>query len=198
MSSPKNGGPDRWLRTGGMALIALAVMAATIGVVLLLTRGGQPSGPVIATPTHAPSPRPSVIPFPPPVTTSPTVPPGPLPAPAEPAPAGIGEAAPAAGRAVSRGEVRVYNNSTIRGLAARAAHDLSAAGWTVVEVGNYPWGIIPTSTVYYQEDFSKDSDQRADAEAIASQFGMRAEPRFSGIAHASPGLIVIVTNDYRN
>jgi hypothetical protein len=207
MSSPKNGGSDRRLRTGGMVLMALAVMAATIGVVLLLIRGGQPSGRVIATPTHAPSPRPSVIPFPPPVTTGPTeapvvVPPGPLtgppPAPAEPAPAGIGEAAPAAGRAVSRGEVRVYNNSTIRGLAARAAQDLSAAGWTVVEVGNYPWGIVPTSTVYYQEDFSKDSDQRADAEAIASQFGMRAEPRFPGIAHASPGLIVIVTNDYRN
>jgi hypothetical protein len=208
MSSPKNGGPDRRLRTGGIAMIALAVMAATIGVVLLLTRGGQPSGPVIATPTHAlPPPRPSVIPFPPPRATSTAeapvvIPPGPqaapaVPAPAAPAPAEIGEAAPAGGRGVSRGEVRVYNNSTIRGLAARAARDLSAAGWTVVEVGNYPWGIIPTSTVYYQDDFSKDSDQRANAEAIASEFGMRAEPRFSGIAHASPGLIVIVTNDYR-
>lgn len=35
-------------------------------------------------------------------------------------------------------EVRVYNNSTIRGLAARVARDLTAAGWTVVDVGNYP------------------------------------------------------------
>ena len=202
MSTPKNGGPDRRLRTGGFALLSLAVMAATIGVVLLLTRGGQPSGPVIATPTHTLPPRASVIPFPPPVTTGTAeapvvIPPGPQPAPAERAPAQIGEATPAGGRGVSRGEVRVYNNSTIRGLAARAAHDLSAAGWTVVEVGNYPWGIIPTSTVYYQEDFSKDSDQRANAEAIASEFGMRAEPRFSAIGHASPGLIVIVTNDYR-
>ncbi|MBV8996872.1 MAG: LytR C-terminal domain-containing protein, partial [Pseudonocardiales bacterium] len=124
------------------------------------------------------------------------------PAPLEPAPLGPGpaetgpleQAAPASGKGVSRGEVRVYNNSTIRGLAARAAQDLSAAGWTVVEVGNYPWGIIPTTTVYYQDG----TDQRAGAEAIAAEFGMRAEPRFSGIAQASPGIIVIVTNDYRH
>jgi hypothetical protein len=64
----------------------------------------------------------------------------------------------------------------------------------VVEVGNYPWGIIPTTTVYYEEG----TGERADAEAIASQFGMRVEPRFPGIAHASPGIIVIVTKDYRN
>jgi hypothetical protein len=86
----------------------------------------------------------------------------------------------------------VYNNSTIRGLAARTARDLSAAGWTVVEVGNYARGTIPTTTAYYQEG----TDQRADAEALGAQFGMRVEPRFPGIANASPGLVVIVTNDY--
>jgi hypothetical protein len=88
--------------------------------------------------------------------------------------------------------VRVYNNSTIRGLAARAARDLTAAGWTVVEVGNYARGTVPTTTAYYQEG----TNQRAEAEALGTQFRMRVEPRFPGIANASPGLIVIVTNDY--
>jgi hypothetical protein len=203
MSTPKNGGPDRRLRTAGVAMIALAVMAATIGVVLVFAHSRHPTVPSPATPTiAAPPPRPTMIPFPPPLPTSPVVIPSPQPAPVVPGPAAVGEAAPAGGlaggTAVSRGQVRVYNNSTIRGLASWVARDLTAAGWTVIEVGNYPWGIIPTSTVYYQEDFSKDSDQRADAEAIASDFGMRAEPRSSGITHVGPGVIVIVTNDYRH
>jgi hypothetical protein len=91
-----------------------------------------------------------------------------------------------------RGEVRVYNNSTIRGLAARAAEDLTAAGWTVVEVGNYAQGTIPTTTVYYQEGI----DQRDEAEALGAEFAMRVQPRFPGLANAESDLIVIVTNDY--
>jgi hypothetical protein len=206
MSTPNKPGSRR-MRTAGIALIALAVMAATIGVVLALTRGGQIRATAPSTATSAqpmPPPRPTAIPFPPPVisTTAVVTPPVPpeatplepapqMPAPAETAP--LEQAAPAGGKGVSRGQVRVYNNSTIRGLAARAAQDLGAAGWTVVEVGNYPWGIIPTTTVYYQEG----TDQRTAAEAIAAEFGMRVEPRFSGITQASPGIIVIVTNDYR-
>ena len=92
----------------------------------------------------------------------------------------------------SRGEVRVYNNSTIRGLAAQAAEDLTAAGWTVVEVGNYAQGTIPTTTAYYQEG----TDQRDNAEALGAEFGMRVQPRFPALADAGSGLIVIVTNDY--
>ena len=91
-----------------------------------------------------------------------------------------------------RGELRVYNNSTIHGLAARAARDFTAAGWTVVEVGNYAGGVIPTATVYYQPD----TDQRAVAEAVGAEFHLRVEPRFPGIANAKPGVIAIITNDY--
>ena len=32
---------------------------------------------------------------------------------------------------------------------------------------------------------------------MASAFGLRSEPRFVGLDDASPGLIVIVTNDYQ-
>ncbi|MGH3795325.1 MAG: LytR C-terminal domain-containing protein [Pseudonocardiaceae bacterium] len=88
--------------------------------------------------------------------------------------------------------MRVYNNSTIHGLAARAARDFTAAGWTVVEVGNYAAGVIPTSTVYYQDG----TDQLATAQALGAEFSMRVESRFPGIMSAKPGLIAIVTNDY--
>jgi hypothetical protein len=215
MGTPGNGGTggNRRLRTAGLALFALAVIAALIGLVLALTRGERTAatGKPTVTATHAPvsaSPVPSVIPYPPPVISPSTeapfteapateAPATEAPAVAPPGPPNAAEGPPAGDNGASaigasRGEVRVYNNSTIRGLAARAAHDLSAAGWTVVEVGNYARGTVPTTTVYYQEG----TDQRAEAEALAAQFKVRVEVRFPGIENASPGLIVIVTNDY--
>jgi hypothetical protein len=90
-----------------------------------------------------------------------------------------------------REPVRVYNNSTIKNLAEHAAERLRASGWTVTEVGNYPYGIIPTSTVYYRPG----TDEQAAAKALAERFGLRAMPRFSGIEQATPGLIVILTGD---
>ena len=68
-----------------------------------------------------------------------------------------------------------------------------AQGWPVDEVSNYPSGIIPTSTVYYRPG----SGEKNSADAMGNGFGLRVEPRFDGLADASAGLIVIVTNDYR-
>ncbi|MGH4015949.1 MAG: LytR C-terminal domain-containing protein [Pseudonocardiaceae bacterium] len=218
MSTPEGTGP-RWpLRTAGLALLGLAAVAALIGLVLVITDADQTAadGPIPATTDQHPaseSAPPPVIPAPPTAPTSPAPPPSvpatPAPAPAVPGPAGPGPAIPGPGPAApvpaesdadvatsgkgdGHGAARVYNNSTIRGLATRAASDLTAAGWTVVEVGNYSGGRIPTTTVYYQEG----TDQRATAEAIGAEFGLRVEPRFAGIANAPPGVIVIVTNDY--
>ncbi|MGH3889327.1 MAG: LytR C-terminal domain-containing protein [Pseudonocardiaceae bacterium] len=190
MGTPNGTGASRRLRIAGLALLGLAVIAVLIGVVVATTRGEQTSAtapPAVTSPPDAGSAVPSAIPYPPPVTSSPAE--APIVSPPDTPDAAQG--APVGDKSNSRGEVRVYNNSTIRGLAARAADDLSAAGWTVVEVGNYARGTIPTTTAYYE-----DSDQRDDAEAIGAAFGMRVEPRFPGIANASPGLIVIVTNDY--
>lgn len=97
------------------------------------------------------------------------------------------------GGSIVRAPVRVYNNSTISGLAARAAQDFREAGWTVEKVDNYPHGIIPTSTVYYRPG----TREQEAARYMADGFGLRAEPRFEGLDDASPGLIVIVTNDYQ-
>ena len=96
------------------------------------------------------------------------------------------------GTSAERTPLRVYNNSTVAGLAARAAEDFRNAGWPIEEVGNYPQGVIPTTTVYYRPG----TDEEAPARALAQQFGMRVNPRFEGMQNATPGIIVIVTNDY--
>ncbi|WP_433034271.1 LytR C-terminal domain-containing protein [Actinomycetospora sp. CA-053990] len=105
---------------------------------------------------------------------------------------GSGGGSGGGGGAVSAVGVRVFNNSTIPGLADRAAGEMRSQGWNVVEVGNYPWGTIPVSTVYYRPG----TDEQGAASAIAGEFGLRSEPRFDGIQGASPGVIVIATNNW--
>lgn len=199
MSTPRGVRSGGRLRTAGLALFALAVIAVIIGLLVAVNRSEEPSAtgkrPVApADVPGSPSAVPSVIPYPPPVPSFPAEapvasPPGPVSPPGSPDAA---QEVQVSDQGDSSGSVRVYNNSTIRGLAARAADDLSAAGWTVAEVGNYAQGTIPTTTVYYREG----TDEQAAAEAIGAEFGMRVEPRFPGIENADPGLIVIVTNDY--
>ncbi|MGW1677593.1 LytR C-terminal domain-containing protein [Saccharopolyspora sp. NPDC002376] len=89
--------------------------------------------------------------------------------------------------------VRVYNNSTISGLANRAAEDFRKVGYDVPEVGNYSAGLIPTTTVYFRPG----TPEEAQAKDVAARFDARAEPRFDGIQDATPGLIAIITNDYK-
>ena len=203
MSTPEGTGAGRPLRTSGFVLLGLAVVAALIGLVTIATGGEQTDASQLpaATSTSLPAadeppttlvlPTPTSPPSSTPATSLPPLPAAPADDPAAPASPGT-DTGVVGGPPDYRGEARVYNNSTISGLASRAADDLNAAGWTVVEVANYSGGRIPTSTVYYQEG----TDQRATAEAIGAHFGMRVEPRFDGIANARPGVIVIVTNDY--
>lgn len=188
-------------KIAGFALLGVAVVAAVIGVVTLIGGNGDgqadpnpPSSSAPSTdsdsPTATSSPDSSSSSTTGPPTTTPTTPTTPItPSNTAPTPAPGGGGAPA----VPAHEVRVYNNSTISGLAARASDDLRAAGWNVVESANYGAGTIPTSTVYYRQG----TDEKAAAETLAAYFGMRVEPRFAGIAGSSPGIIVIVTNDYK-
>ena len=89
--------------------------------------------------------------------------------------------------------VRVYNNSKIKDLAEKAADRFRAAGWTVSSVSNYSQGIIPATTVYYRQGTA----EKQAAEQMAARWGMRAEARFSGIQDATPGIIVIITKDFK-
>lgn len=88
--------------------------------------------------------------------------------------------------------VRIYNNSTIQGLGAEVSSAVEESGWTVSEVGNYPSGVIPASTVYFTE--GSEAEEQA-ARAVAEQLGIRVEPRFEGIADFPGGIILIVTGD---
>ena len=89
--------------------------------------------------------------------------------------------------------VRVLNNSTTTGLAADAAARLERSGWRDVSVGNYPQGIIPTTTVYYRPGTA----EQPAAQQIATALGARAQQRFDGLDVASPGVVLIVTSDFR-
>lgn len=210
----------RPLRVAGLALLGVAAAALVAGTVSLIggeagpEDGGQAAPPVNTTTVTGPGTEPGA----PPGSTqpeqpaptgpegtpdtsgeSPTAPPGAVtdqPGTGQPGqPVSTGEYTLPAGQGSGtvRPSVRVYNNGTITGLASRAAEELRSAGWQVDEVGNYSAGRIPTSTVYYRPG----TEEQAAAEELGQLFHLRTAPRFEGIAGASPGLIVIITNDYR-
>jgi hypothetical protein len=201
------GSPDNQpLKLAGYGLLGVAAIAAVVGLVSLAS-GGSEAAPV--DPALQAPPSSSVVTPPPLTETTPAAPPPA--APAVPAPnqlaspsttaalpgAGLPESGGTGGssgsKSVAKAPVRVYNNSTVSGLADRAADDIRDSGWSVTEVGNWPFSTIASSTVYYRNGTS----EQAAARNLASSFGLRAEPRFGGIKDASPGLIVIVTKDYQ-
>ncbi|SHK34930.1 LytR cell envelope-related transcriptional attenuator [Pseudonocardia thermophila] len=210
MTSPAPSGGSSPLRVGGLALLGVGAVAALIGVASLVGGGGSSE----STTAEGPAPTSAAAPAAP----TPDAPPqgatsgGEVPVPSfEPTPhavaapngsgstgsggsSGSGASGSGSGSApsIAKVPVRVYNNSTIKGLAARAAEDVRAMGWPVETVDNYSQGIIPVSTVYYRPG----TGEQSSAEALGRALGVRVEPRFSGLANASPGLIFIVTNNY--
>ncbi|WAL66242.1 LytR C-terminal domain-containing protein [Amycolatopsis cynarae] len=193
-------GLSRPLRLAGVVLLGVALVALVIGTITALNgpstqntaapasssapSGAPGGGSTVPSPTSAPAAASSSSSSAPAATT-----------PSSGAPV-VGQ--PNTGTATDQAEakwvqVRVYNNSTITGLAGRAASDLRADGWNVAEASNYPYGVIPTTTAY----FTPGTDEETAAKALAAAFGMKAEPRFAGIQNASAGVIIIVTNDYQ-
>ncbi|WP_410613846.1 LytR C-terminal domain-containing protein [Amycolatopsis sp. lyj-109] len=196
-------GMSRPMKAAGVALIGVAIIAAVIGGISALGggNGSNEAGPS-GTPTQPGSssapPSTSSSATPPSTSTSASssspVPPSPSsPAPGQPTSAAPGQ--PGGDQQASNKwvTVRVFNNSTIKGLADRAAEDFRGSGWNVNEVSNYSQGIIPTTTAFYRPG----TDEEAAAKQLAQEFGIKAEPRFEGIQSASPGVIVIVTKEYQ-
>jgi type IV secretory pathway VirB10-like protein len=184
-------GPIGRLRLAGFALLAIAALALVLGLITLFG-GDKPEEAAQQTPipsavqSQAPPQNPPQNP--PPTTVAPP--------PATSAPPQTPTSPPAtvpAGPVTHNQPVRVYNNSTIKGLADRAAEDVRGVGWNVVEVANYSQGVIETTTVYFRPG----TEEEAEAKNIATMFGLRAEPRFDGISQAEPGIIVIVTREYQ-
>ncbi|GAA4420054.1 LytR C-terminal domain-containing protein [Actinokineospora soli] len=191
--------PMRPARIAGLALLGVAAVATVLGVVTLLggdgdSQAGQTTPPAATTTADGapgtsgdPAPTASATTAPPATTTKTTTTP-PRTTTSEPS---AEPTSPAGEPSYKDQPIRVYNNSTITGLADRAAADLKAAGWNVVEVDNHQ-GRVYVTTVYYRPG----TDEEAAARALAKEFDLRVEPRFSGIANASPGVIVIVTKEY--
>jgi hypothetical protein len=194
-------GMSRPMKAAGVVLIGVAIIAAVIGGVSALSGDGSneagpsgtPSSPGTTTGSQPPSGTTST---PPKTTTSPSspTPPSPTsPAPGQPTPGQPGQ--PGDQQTSNKWvTVRVFNNSTIKGLADRAAEDFRGSGWNVNEVSNYSQGVIPTTTAFYRPG----TDEEAAAKQLAQEFGIKAEPRFPGIESATPGVIVIVTKEYES
>ncbi|MEU8418160.1 LytR C-terminal domain-containing protein [Amycolatopsis japonica] len=198
-------GLSRPMKAAGLALVGVAVIAAVIGGITLTSGGGDSdtATPPGTTPTSSDGATQPSSPAPgsPPAST----PPASSSAPPSSAPASSAPPASQPGQTGQPGQpggdqqashkwvtVRVYNNSTIQGLAEQAAKDFRASGWNVSEVKGYP-GRLPETVAYFRPG----TDEEAAAKALALEFGFRAEPRFKEIENIGPGVIVILTKDYK-
>ncbi|KOX33936.1 hypothetical protein ADK67_04915 [Saccharothrix sp. NRRL B-16348] len=198
-------GPAHPARAAGYALLGVAVIALVIGLVSLFTGGPDDNPPAAqSTPPSATSgtsdgsetsSAPTEPTAPSSSSSSETSPPAGTTAPTTSANPGgtTTDTPPPPVTTTPKVPVRVYNNSTTQGLATRASDDVVRAGWEVAEKGNYSQGTIWTTTVYFRPG----TDEEASARELARILNARVEPRFDGIQSAQPGIIVIVTNDYK-
>ena len=88
----------------------------------------------------------------------------------------------------------VLNNTTISGLAKRAAARFEAGGWTVTSSGNLTNNILSTCA-YYDPDVT---GAEAAAKALQAQYPTikRVEPKFVGLP--SGPVVVVLTPDYQS
>ncbi|WP_394614189.1 LytR C-terminal domain-containing protein [Lentzea sp. JNUCC 0626] len=193
MTSPESASPSRPAKAAGFALLGVAAVALVIGVISLFGGGSEDTPPAAeGTSTAPPAQTTSVASEQPPASTPSSAPPGTttgsptVPATTTPPP-------PVTQPGATKAPVRVYNNSTITGLASKASDEVRGNGWTVAETGNYSAGTIPTTTVYYRPG----TEEEASAKELAAALRARVEPRFDGIQSAAAGIILIVTNDYQ-
>ncbi|WP_439662940.1 LytR C-terminal domain-containing protein [Lentzea sp. HUAS TT2] len=194
MTSPESASPSRPAKAAGFALLGVAAVALVIGVVSLfgggsdtppVAEGSSTAPPASATSEQPPASTPSSE-----APASTTQPPASTPS----APTtSVVPPPPVTQPGVAKAPVRIYNNSTITGLAAKASDEVTANGWTVAGTGNYSSGTIPTTTVYFRPG----TEEEASAKELASVLRARVEPRFDGIQSAAAGIILIVTNDFQ-
>ena len=182
---------------GGARLIGALI--ALVGVVLLVggvvALGGGDSGSSGA----APAPSPSRSAGSPSSASSPSVSTSGAPrtttAPRTTvAPPPTGPSATPPQTAAARAPLTVLNNSTIRGLADRAAAEVQNRGWQVAQVGNFA-GRLATTTVYYTPG---DSAGQAAANELAREFPQvdQVLPRYAGLPPTPAGIVLVVTKDW--
>lgn len=188
-------------------VLALAGIALLVIGLLALNGGGDGSPPVAAPTSSAPastapassgsassgsassgSASSSATGSSPSATAAPTAepttvaPPPPSPPPAT-SPAGL-----------ARAPLTVLNNSTVAGLADRAAADAQRRGWSVAQVGNFA-GRLPVSTAYYTPG---DAASERAARQLAVEFPQVGQvlPRYAGLPPTPAGVVLVVTRDW--
>ena len=94
----------------------------------------------------------------------------------------------------ARAPLTVLNNSTIRGLADRAAGEVQNRGWQVAQVGNFG-GRLAATTVYYTPG---DGAGQAAANELAREFPQidQVLPRYAGLPPTPAGIVLVVTKDW--
>jgi hypothetical protein len=101
---------------------------------------------------------------------------------------------PARTTSVARAPLTVLNNSTIKGLADRAAGEAQNRGWQVAQVGNFA-GRLAVTTVYYTPG---DTAGQAAAAELAREFPQidQVLPRYAGLPPTPAGIVLVVTKTW--
>ena len=171
----------------------LALAGTALLVVGLLALNGSDEAP----PGAAPAPTSTASQAPtetgsPPVSPSPS----PTPSPTTSAAATVPTAttAPPSPSPVARAPLTVLNNSTIAGLADRAAAAAERRGWRVAQVGNFA-GRLAVTTVYYTPGNA--AEERA-ARQLAAEFPQIGQvlSRYAGLPPTPAGIVLVVTRDW--
>jgi hypothetical protein len=182
-------------------LVALAGVGLLVVGVLALAGGEREPGaapPATATPTPTPSasatsdePTPTAGTGSAPATTAAS---STVPATTTSAPPVPPRPEPTTVPARPRAPLTVLNNSTISGLADRAATEAQQRGWQIAQVGNFA-GRLPATTVYYDPG---DAAEEAAARQLAEEFPHVAQvlPRYAGLPPTPAGIVLVVTRDW--
>ncbi|BBY23026.1 LytR C-terminal domain-containing protein [Mycobacterium stomatepiae] len=90
--------------------------------------------------------------------------------------------------AATDADIHVYNISGKEGVAGKAADQLKAGGFKVVDVGNLSLPEVTVTTVY----FTDADGEHATADAVGKNLGAPVEPRTPALSGEPPGVIVLV------
>jgi hypothetical protein len=88
-----------------------------------------------------------------------------------------------------KADVLVFNISSTRGVAGRAADQIKQGGFNVTKVDNMTLPDVSKTTVY----FTDTPGERETADAVAQLLKAAVAPRTKDIADQPPGVIVVVT-----
>jgi hypothetical protein len=175
-----------------LSLVGVAIVAA--GVYYALHVRGESAHSSASTPTPSATPTRTAASHPATPSGSPSTAPStsapPSATASTPSAAGTTSNAPTTTIVVARPALVVLNDSRINGLAAHAAGQFRAAGWTVASTGNYKGTDVPETTIFYP------AGDLAAAQRLATTFHVnRVLAATSGMSRTD--LTVVLAHDWR-